>query len=422
MKNRNIAFKLFMIPTGLTVPFNFTLLTSCKQISFKAPILKINGDISKISKTNEVPVSIHFSNPDGLGGALEKDFSCDSTIKLQGATSVFKKLPKQNFSAKLYDEDGKKLKIKIKDGWDKTHKFVWKANYRDILSCHNIVASRLWGDVVHQFSGVVPDLESLAFGGAIDGFPVATYLNNKFWGLYTWNLKKSDDLFGMTGEGQQAILNVDKRDEKYHPSWFFQKTIDNFDDDCWEAEFATDGFDSIGSFNNLISAVINAQDKTTFKTGIENYSNFEHLLHYYIFASVSTSWDNVGNNILWVTYDGTKWYPSYYDGDYTFGFCFDGMLKPNYNFDKQASKNLLFKKLVQFCSDDIKTEYWILRNGSLSNDNILGRFREYMNAVDSHLLAADWARWGTRYSWWNNWKALKKFIPARMAWLDEHYK
>ena len=68
-------------------------------------------------------------------------------IKCQGNSSMA--YPKKNFTIKLYEDKAKtgKLKIDFK-GWGKQSKFVLKANWIDITHTRNIVAARLWGDVI----------------------------------------------------------------------------------------------------------------------------------------------------------------------------------------------------------------------------------------------------------------------------------
>ena len=52
-----------------------------------------------------------------------------------------------------------------------------------------------------------------------------------------------------------------------------------------------------------------------FKNEISNYFDRDHLLTYYIFIDYLAGKDQLAKNILWRTWDGLKWYSTFYDGD-----------------------------------------------------------------------------------------------------------
>lgn len=52
-----------------------------------------------------------------------------------------------------------------------------------------------------------------------------------------------------------------------------------------------------------------------FKDEISQYFNLNHLLTYYLFTDYWASVDQRAKNILWRTWDGLKWWATYYDGD-----------------------------------------------------------------------------------------------------------
>ena len=63
-----------------------------------------------------------------------------------------------------------------------------KANWVDFSQARNVVSCRLWGNIVtsRKTSENQQRLAALATnGGAIDGFPIAVYMNGVFHGLYT---------------------------------------------------------------------------------------------------------------------------------------------------------------------------------------------------------------------------------------------
>lgn len=52
-----------------------------------------------------------------------------------------------------------------------------------------------------------------------------------------------------------------------------------------------------------------------FKTEISNYFDRNHLLTYYLIIDYLAGKDQLAKNILWRTWDGLKWYSTFYDGD-----------------------------------------------------------------------------------------------------------
>lgn len=52
-----------------------------------------------------------------------------------------------------------------------------------------------------------------------------------------------------------------------------------------------------------------------FRAHVEEYFDVDYLCTYYIFTEYWASVDQRAKNILWRTWDGLKWFPTYYDGD-----------------------------------------------------------------------------------------------------------
>lgn len=385
------TFNITLLPIScslLTTPF----LVSCQEKLpvFDTPKINIIGDISTIGD-EEIPMSIEYEDKEGNG------FDADILIKVQGNGSTV--YAKKNWNIKLFEKGtGIEKDVQLRETWEPDHKFTLKANYVDALSLHNTIGCKIWGDIVHQ-SQAVAELQSLLNGGAIDGFPVACYNNGKFWGLYTWNLKKHQDLFGMTkGDHQQAMILGDWSAEPVdYPHLYFKEPITSFDEG-WDLEFcSTKNTDwALTSFNNFINSVIAANDETSFKAAINSHSNMLSLINYFIYISFIVAVDNTGNNLMWITYDGTHWIPSIYDLDYCYGHSFrldESLLPPQFDFTPYTDKSLLFKKLDMYCHNEIIDEYNLLKASSLSYNNIVNRFEEGWVEVTEELWKADAKKW-----------------------------
>lgn len=80
-----------------------------------------------------------------------------------------------------------------------------------------------------------------------------------------------------------------------------------------------------------------------FKEEAGNYFDVTHLLTYYLFTDYWASVDQRAKNILWRTWDGLKWWATYYDGDTAQSIRNDAFMAYLYNitrdtWDAEASK------------------------------------------------------------------------------------
>jgi hypothetical protein len=76
-----------------------------------------------------------------------------------------------------------------------------------------------------------------------------------------------------------------------------------------------------------------------FKTEAADYFNINHLLTYYLFTDYWASVDQRAKNIMWRTWDGLKWYATYYDGDTAVGIRNDAFLVYLYNVTRDTYDN-----------------------------------------------------------------------------------
>lgn len=76
-----------------------------------------------------------------------------------------------------------------------------------------------------------------------------------------------------------------------------------------------------------------------FKTEIGNYFDRDHLLTYYLFTDYWASVDQRAKNILWRSWDGLKWYATYYDGDTAMSIRNDAFMVYLYNVTRDTYDN-----------------------------------------------------------------------------------
>ncbi len=369
------------------------------------PVVDLNGDISKISKTYSV--TIPFKYNDG-----ENVIECNVEIKVQGASSASK--PKKNYSIKLYNTDGSKNKVEIYDGWGKEFKYCLKANWVDYSQARNVVSAQIFGDVIRQ-RDEEDELSDLVNGGAIDGYPVLVYNNGDFLGLYTMNIPKDKWMFDMedSDEKNQAIVMGEQWGKSVAMNELISYNPNNpiwTGSSNWELEFASNEDSEIDnstlwvaqSLNNLISFVIN-NDGQAFIDGISQYADVDKCIDSMIYTFLMCADDNISKNILWVTYDGTRWFSSVYDMDGTWGMRWDGQIVYNEN-DMAINDfsysdagivvyNNLWKKLYINFYDQIVERYWELRQSVYTVEHITERFTDFFDKIPDIVRIAEKSKW-----------------------------
>lgn len=382
------------------------------------PVLNITGDISECTKENTVSVNITYDSE-------TKDFSSAATLKVQGGTSA--DFPKKNYTVKFLKEDGSKNKIKIVESWGKQSQYCLKANYMDASHSRNIVSARLFNDIVHSRCKN-DELDALKNGGVIDGFPVAVYNNGVFHGLYTFNIPKDNWMMGMNDETlRQAMLFGGT----WSDSVALRAPIADFsapDESGWDIEYCSTEDDpevgcdwALESMNDFIDFLNNSYGDD-FKSRINQYTDVDRAIDVMIFTYFIHADDNTSKNMIWATFDGTKWIPSVYDMDATWGLFWTGDLSVSINGFQLGNGNLLFEKLRQYYMPEITQRYYELRSDILSLTNIRTEFKAFFDSVPNILRSADNSKWPNVPSIsTNNFNQVYNYIAQRVTNVDDYY-
>ena len=395
------------------------------------PIIDLNGDISAL--TGKGPVA----NVSFVYSEQGKDFECVAQLSVQGASSAG--YAKKNYSVKLYEEDGSKNKVKLKDNWGKQFKYCLKANWVDYSQARNVVSGQLYGDVIAT-RDVIDELTDLPSGGAIDGYPVVVFNNGQFLGLYTMNIPKDKWMFDMedSDEKNQAIVMADQwgnsvamREEiaiNENDNWKYSS--------YWELEYASNEDSLIDnnttwvakSLNELIKFVMN-NDGEAFKNGIHRYADVDKCIDSMLHTFFICADDNISKNILWVTYDGTTWFSSVYDMDGTWGMQWNGNLSfkdaNTHLISVLASHNnnrynLLWEKIYLNFFDKVVERYWELRQSVYNMEHITARFTAFFDQIPEGVRAAERAKWsGVPSQTTNNLAQILEFARLRIEKMDK---
>ena len=355
------------------------------------PILRLTGDVSAMSKDNEVTLQYnyarHIVDADGNSNEYVSNGSC--AVKWQGSSSIY--YPKKNYTIKFANA------FEVGNGWGAQKKYCLKANWIDATHSRNLICAKLWGQMVKSRSNPISNIDKLPNGGAVDGFPCIVTINDQFAGLYTFNIPKDGWMYDMGGGDQEAILCADP--DTNSGRIVSMRELADLDGD-FEIEYVSNEDDTswvLTSLNNLIDKVINST--TTLDDDIDSLLDWESAIDYYILVCLIGGYDMIYKNYLLSTYDGTKWFFGAYDMDSTFGLWWNGEyfigIKDSHipTFSSGSSSHNIFKLIYKFKKDELKQRYTELRNGVLNDDNVATVFANFIGQIPSEIYSMERKKW-----------------------------
>ena len=383
------------------------------------PVVNLTGDISGATKERKVTVQLSFDGPD-------RSFTTYTTLKWQGDSSL--RYPKKNYSLTFVTESGGKNKLEVRPEWGKQSKYCLKANWVDYSAARNLVSAKLWGEVIHSECRD-DEVDALLNGGGVDGFPVLLYDNGDFLGLYTFNTPKDKWIYNM-GDGDREGLMMANG---YRNCVCMYSPIQDVNDpaaDQWEVEYCTGDEDpEIGvawfaeALNRLINTFVN-YDGQELKDRLGEYMDVERTIDYLVYITVLRAEDNRAKNIMWATYDGTKFIPLAYDLEGSWGINWNGSMVTSSpeQYPTPTDTNFL-DKMVRNYGDELRARYVELRKSVLSYHNIERLFNEFAAQIPSLVYQAEKDRWATQpgVSNGNTVSQALSFARKHLTWLDNYY-
>lgn len=417
--------------------------TAFKPNKYGIPTLYLRGNniLSLKDKSKTLKNEVTYSFPArGISGTVEK-------FKVQGASSA--SLPKKNYTLNL-DQD-----VEIFHNYGKQHKYVIKANYLDPSQSLNIVGAKLWGRIrdthKHADTGILntngdllvdnngnrvvaetdPQLSIGGNYGAVDGFPIAVYINDQYWGLYSFAIPKDDWMAKMPkSHGKYAIV-----DAIWDPQGAFKQET-NFKDQM-ELQFCStdDSQWAMDSVNTLIRAVMATYDTAdNFNQAVSPLLDLDSAIDYYIFSVLVNNDDGIFRNYLLQTFDGTKWYFAAYDLDTVFGRTpdflehlpassdTDDWRDHGATFENVTSSNRLFYQLWKFRKDDILNRTKELINGTMSESAVDTVFIDYARSIPLNAYIAELDVWpSTPNTSVDNVNRVARWYMQRLDFLKKKY-
>ena len=383
------------------------------------PKVFFEGDITGMSKDVSKDLAISYRS---------KTLSFDGTVEMkwQGSSSI--RWPKKNFTIKMFTDSAKGEKLK-KDfrGWGAQNKFCLKANYVDHSHARNVVSAKLWDEVVNSrpdYDSLPEEMRNSPSNGAVDGFPIKVYINGTYEGVYTWNIPKDGWMFNMTEDNpNHCVLCGANNSFNGRPTPTSCQFRIPYNSSDWKTEFPDVlTQDMIDKFNRVVTFMTTSTDDE-FKAHLGEYVDVQSAIDYRIFADVIAHHDGLGNNMIFLTYDGVVWLFSMYDMDSTFGLWWDGTkfvaVDLAFPSEFQEPENLMWERLDKCFANEIKERYSELRKSVLSLANMDTHFERFMDVIGSDLYAEDLTIYtGIPSGSTNNIKQIRNYIRDRLAYVD----
>ena len=394
--------------------------------------VNITVNLSGVSKDNPIPAKLVYNGGNGEG------FKSDIEITYQGSSSM--QYPKKNFSIDL----DKSIKF---GNWVAQDSYHLKANWIDATQARNVCVGRLVDDVAatrpfHKqrpwrqewnASYVGSSKDAMFDNGAkghIDGFPIELYINNEYYGLYTWNLKIHRDNYCMDKSNNNHILLKAESHNNFYQYVSGEWEMKNPKRDGYTGEggnIPSDIITTISKPLNWFNSVKNSD--ASFKSGFETYFDKDAMIDYFILLQAFNADDDVDKNLSMCTWDGKKWYFLWYDMDTNFGLYWNGgHLLPSdsdvFAETGPSGKNFWGKFYNAYKTETI-ARWNYLKTNALSYENVIGRFSEFMSQISQEAYERDFKKWPDIPSHKNCYTSLgqiSKWYSERLTWMDGYFK
>lgn len=235
-----------------------------------------------------------------------------------------------------------------------------------------------------------------------DGFPIViTWIDTTGketdMGVYTWNLKKSKEVYNADKKKAENII----LDGVIGSSTLFGGTIkweqfeirnpkslkdingNNYDGDNPKELSDTDkNSKKVKDYLTRVSGAVAALASSNTKETFEKYFLVNPFIDYFLVSQVIYHLDGFRNNWIWITYNGNQWCPSLYDTDSIFGSHWSG----TYIIKESDTKGLLGETacmgLSTLYSSEIKERYKDLREKKIFDvNNIVSLLQKWLTKI-----------------------------------------
>ncbi|WP_086984792.1 hypothetical protein [Elizabethkingia miricola] len=399
-----------------------TYLTSIVYPEFNYLTVNYVGDMPTDSSPTRTPQEGFLEFYDGSNRLLHR---IKTKVAIQGQSTAG--LIKKGYSFDFMNERGADLYIKF-GSLPAVKGIHCKAFTTDLTHTRDVAAGKLWEQVIksrpfpyNQFKILGNDnngtpFNEFAFYGdskfSLQGFPITLNNRGKFFGLYTFRLKKGIENYAMDGANQNHIF-LDSTAENGTAVGLGDQSYPDFATVNIAYELRSPKKKSITNTTKTNVMRFFAYWKGVFnntndlRATYQNYIILPAWVDFVVIAEALMHWDSVNNNASYLTYNGTHWLPGLADLDNTAG---NGPRNPA---TMVLDKDVFIKFKTVFLPE-IKARYTELRkNGILTNQNMVNLYGGIAKFIPMEVIKNNYAVWGTEnyqglitnmdgiYNYWN---------------------
>lgn len=374
------------------------------QITATLPVMKLNGSLDGMSGTVYKPLTFTFTDGDQVVSGY-------ADTKWQGNSSL--NYAKKAYRIKTFSDSAmtEKLKFRPCPEWGPGAKWNLKAYYTDAILGRDAVNAKLGGKIWATEKEIPDELITTNNFGFVDGFPILLYVNDKFAGVYSFNIPKGD-----YGDAATVICG-----NQYTDASTFTKLpeggvkLDGSDFDMVSPDKPTDALKQ--EVNELVTFVSTSTDND-FKANFESHFNKESMIDYCIFNNLIANTDAWVKNQTLITYDGKIWYLHPYDLDCSYGIQFEGKINPAPTSYEPSTESTLYRRFETLFEDDIKKRWGSLRTW-LTPASVIDEYRKWVSAVGEGNYEQEFKLWNNPSHDTNDFNFTKARIYHQFKILDQ---
>jgi len=399
------------------------------------------------------------------------NFTDNIELNYQGATSLAD--AKKGFGIDTHD--------KHKFGkWREYDSFHLKAFYEDFIMARDWVCNTLMEEIylTRPFDERKPFLKNNNFQGDyraffdsnalchVDGFPIELYINDAYWGVYIWRLKKDKNNYLFTkGDAQHIFLDSQNwfsnsgafswtGVEVRNPKTLYCTTVVNGQYQKYDGDNPKELIDSTMPYydstnaghvltNTVKGYIVAWKDfmwsitTTTSKELIEQHFDTQEFVDCYILMEVCNVWDSWSRNTLYGSWDGQHFAPMVYDMNNSFnGFggkstgIYTAYYPPTSDTYNQKARSMpWFVAMESLYASEIKARYNELRDyGIISTEHIVGLFNRFARWIGFDAYGREVSRWPNISGYVGNNRdpdeigIIEDWISERLIYLNNKYR
>ena len=316
-------------------------------------------------------------------------------LEVQGSSSSV--YPKKNWTIELFNNEERTDSFKLKIGeWAYFSEYVFKSNYIDATHSRNLVSNQLWEDIVQSrkyypkreneknYNPSSSSIKDRFDSGAlchVDGFPCEFFVNDKFYGLGSFNLGKKRENYDLDKNNQNHI----QLQAETHA------VLESFIPIEWDLRNpSSPNASTLIKINDWFAS--NNLSGASFKLNFEINHDLKNTIDYFLLVEFIMATDAFDKNFIITTWNGVKFYFLPYDLDTCFGLSWEGL---NIDAPTDSITNVLFwSKFKNAYLSEIKGRYLELKSlNILTEENVYRKFKHLGKIIGIEKYQEDFSKW-----------------------------